>query len=174
MNSKGKLLISLLIAIILLSGYILAGKDKISNNKFQGSSLVGKTAPDFTLKDLKGKKVKLSSLKGKVIILDFWATWCPPCRMEIPSFIELQTQYKKKGLIVLGVALDDLEKVKKFAKDNGINYPLVIGDEKVQRLYGGISAIPTTFVIGKDLIIKKQYVGANGKDVFEKDILELF
>jgi cytochrome c biogenesis protein CcmG/thiol:disulfide interchange protein DsbE len=174
MHLKNKIFVGLLVVSISFLGFVIPGELKISNDFLQESFLTGKSAPDFTLKDIKGKNVKLSSFKGKVIILDFWATWCPPCRAEIPSFVELQKQYQKKGLSIIGIALDDNEKVKKFAGDYGINYTLLIGSEKVQNQYGGVTAIPTTFVIGKDFKIKKQYVGLIGKEVFEKDILELF
>jgi peroxiredoxin len=174
MHLKNKIFVSLFVVSISFLGFVIPGEIKTRNDFLQESFLIGKSAPDFTLKDIKGKNVKLSSFKGKVIILDFWATWCPPCRAEIPSFVELQKQYQKKGLSIIGVALDDNEKVKKFARDYSINYTLVIGSEKVQIQYGGVTAIPTTFVIGKDFRIKKQYVGLIEKEAFEKDILELF
>jgi DsbE subfamily thiol:disulfide oxidoreductase len=150
----------------------------ISNSKGnkqenQSSALIGKSAPNFSLKTIDGKSLKLSSLKGKVVILDFWATWCGPCRMEIPSFIELQKKYQKKGLVIIGMALDDLDKVKKFAKENKINYHVVIGNDDISLQYGGISAIPTTFIIGKDHKIKKQHVGVVSQEDFEKEIKEL-
>jgi cytochrome c biogenesis protein CcmG/thiol:disulfide interchange protein DsbE len=135
--------------------------------------MIGKIAPDFELKTLDGKKLKLSSLKGKVVIIDFWATWCGPCRMEIPSFIKLQKDYKKKGLVIIGMALDEKDKVVKFAKENKISYTIVIGNDDITIQYGGINAIPATFVIGKDMKIKYQHVGVTDKDVFEKEIKEL-
>jgi thiol-disulfide isomerase/thioredoxin len=101
-------------------------------------------APAWELNDLSGKPVKFSDFRGKVVILDFWATWCVPCRVEIPHFVELQEQYGNKGLAVIGVSLDEqgLEVVKKFVKQFGVNYPIVIGNEKVAEAYGGIYAIP--------------------------------
>lgn len=135
-----------------------------------------KPAPDFTLKDLEGKTVKLSDFKGKVIILDFWATWCPPCRMEIPHFRALYGKYKSKGLEIIGVSLDrsGVEDVKRFAKNNQINYPLLMGNESVAILYGNIRAIPTTFVIDRKNKIVKKYIGYNDMEVFEADIKKLF
>jgi peroxiredoxin len=163
-----------LLLVVVFSVIIFTSPAKSGENKRQDGSMVGKTAPDFSLKSLDGKTVKLSSLKGKVVILDFWATWCPPCRAEIPDFIELQKQYGKKGLVIIGIALDKKDAVQKFVKSNKINYKILMGDDAITGAYGGIEAIPTTFVLGKDQVIKKQYVGQVQKEVFEKDIKELF
>lgn len=107
-------------------------------------------APDWELAGLDGKTVKLSDFKGKVVVLNFWATWCPPCRREIPDLIALQKKYGK-DLVVVGVSLDEngLAAVKSFVAKNGINYPVVMGDQKIASAYGGITAIPTTFVIDR-------------------------
>jgi cytochrome c biogenesis protein CcmG/thiol:disulfide interchange protein DsbE len=134
-----------------------------------------KQAPKFSLKDVNGIEKKLSDFKGKVIIIDFWATWCPPCREEIPHFIDLYNQYKEQGLEVIGIALDmQGEKVVPgFVLKNNINYTILLGNEEVSDLYGGIRAIPTTFIVDKDGNIRKKYIGYNDKEVFEKDIKEL-
>lgn len=130
-----------------------------------------KPAPDWELKNLEGKVVKLSEFRGKVVILDFWATWCGPCRVEIPHFVELQKQYRDKGLAVIGVSLDEQgpEVVKKFVKQFGVNYPVVIGNEKIADAYG-IEGLPTTFVIDRHGRIVSWYIGYNDKAVFEKEI----
>src|SRR5579859_4532983 len=109
-------------------------------------------APAWQLNDIDGQSVKLSDFKGKVVILDFWATWCPPCKAEIPGFIALQKQYAAQGLTVVGVSLDTAgaSVVKQFMQRVGMNYPVVIGDEKIAGQYGGIEAIPTTFVIDRN------------------------
>jgi cytochrome c biogenesis protein CcmG/thiol:disulfide interchange protein DsbE len=136
-----------------------------------------KPAADFTLPGVDGKTVKLSSFKGKVVILDFWATWCPPCRQEIPDFISLQKQYGSKGLQIVGVALDQEGKdvVKPFVKEQGINYPIGLDPESsVPPSYGGVRGIPTTFVIDKKGNIVKKYVGAKPRATFEADIKALF
>jgi thiol-disulfide isomerase/thioredoxin len=132
-------------------------------------------APDWELKDLNGKTVKFSDFRGHVVILDFWATWCAPCRVEIPHFVELQKQYSDKGLTVVGVSLDQQgsEVVKKFVKQFGVNYPVVIGNEKVSEAYGGIDGIPTTFVIDRQGLIVSRHIGYDEKTVFEKEIQSL-
>ena len=155
---------SLLLIIVFLSFTQLFAQRKIEN---QTSS---NKAPNFTLEDLNGKNVKLSDFKGKVVIINFWATWCPPCKAEIPDFIELYKTYQKKGLVILGIALDNKEKVVKFVKDNGINYPILMGNQEVSNLYGGISGIPTSFVVDRKGIIKNVFVGLRSKEVFEQNI----
>ncbi len=129
-------------------------------------------APQFTLPDLEGKDVSLSDFKGKLVFLNFWATWCPPCRREIPHFVELVNKYGKDGFTVLGVALDprDFAKVKPFAKEYGINYPVVYDKKRVSELYGGIGSIPTTFVINRQGKIVLKIVGSRPKEVFENII----
>lgn len=137
---------------------------------FQNTYSNDKKAPAFELKDLSGKTVKLSDFAGKVVIIDFWATWCGPCKKGIPEFIELQKQYAKRGFVVVGIALDDFESVKTFYQNYKMNYPVLMGTNEVAKLYGGIRGIPTAFVVGKDGMIKQRYEGYRPKAVFEKDI----
>lgn len=133
-------------------------------------------SPAWELKDLDGKSVKSSDFAGKVVILDFWATWCGPCRMEIPGFIELQKQYADKGLVVIGVSLDQdgASAVKPFIEKMGINYPIALGDEAVVSAFGGIEGIPTTFIIDRAGNIVRKHVGYAPKAEFEADIKPLF
>jgi peroxiredoxin len=135
----------------------------------------GKKAPEFSLKDINGVERKLSDFRNKVVIIDFWATWCPPCKEEIPHFIDLYSQYKGQGLEIIGIALDQngANAVKEFTAKNKINYTVLLGNNEVSDLYGGIDAIPTTFILDKDTNIRKKYIGYNEKNVFEKDIKEL-
>lgn len=132
-------------------------------------------APEWQLNDPDGKAVKLSDFKGKVVILDFWATWCPPCRAEIPGFIALQKQYAAQGLTVVGVSLDTegASVVKSFMKQVGMNYPVVLGSEKIASDYGGITAIPTTFVLDRDGNIVTSHQGYASQLVFESEIRPL-
>lgn len=138
-----------------------------------GAIEVGEEAPDFSLQDINGNTVSMSDFKGKVVILDFFASWCPPCKEEIPDFIELQNSYGGQGFSVVGASLTDLNDTKNFTGKMGINYPVLIDDGKASSLYGPIRSIPTTFVIGKDSKIAKLYIGYRPKDVFENDIKEL-
>jgi thiol-disulfide isomerase/thioredoxin len=129
------------------------------------------SSPAWELKDVEGKAVKSSNFAGKVVILDYWATWCGPCRMEIPGFIELQKQYADKGLVVIGISLDQdgASAVKPFSEKMGINYPIVLGDEAVVSAFGGIEGIPTTFIIDRVGNIVRKHVGYAPKAEFETD-----
>jgi thiol-disulfide isomerase/thioredoxin len=131
-----------------------------------------KAAPDWQLNDVDGKPVKLSDFKGKVIILDFWATWCPPCRAEIPGFVAIQKKYADKGFTMIGVSLDQQgpSVVKSFMHSFGMNYPVVMGTPKVVLDYGGITAIPTTFVIDRQGNVVTVYEGLTDQATFESVI----
>ena len=132
-------------------------------------------APDWTLQSVDGSTVKLSDFRGKVVVLDFWDTWCPPCKAEIPSFIELYDQYKDDGLVIIGAAFGNNgpDAVKQFVKDWKMNYPVVLVTPDVNRLYGGIQSIPTTFIIDPEGRARAMHVGFAEKDVFEKEIKAL-
>jgi DsbE subfamily thiol:disulfide oxidoreductase len=132
-------------------------------------------APTWKLQSLDGKSVRFDDFKGKVVILDFWATWCGPCREEIPGLIDLQKKYEKQGLAVVGISLDDgdAEVVKAFVRKLGMNYPVLLGDDKVQQAFGGIDAIPATFVIDRHGHIVKKYVGLVEKKQLEAVIKPL-
>ena len=146
----------------------------IANNNINSSSTNLQKAPDFSLISLNKNEIKLSNYRGKVIILDFWATWCPPCRVEIPFFIELYKQYKEQGLAIIGVATsDEKNKVEAFAKNYKINYPVVMGNEKIVEDYGGIRGLPTTFIIDKEGNIREKFIGYRPKEVFEEVFLKL-
>ena len=131
-----------------------------------------KIAPEFTLKDSNGKPVKLSDYRGKAVVLDFWATWCGPCKVEIPWFVEFQQKYKDRGLVVLGVASgdEDWSVIQPFAKQMRINYPLVLGNDTTADLYGGIEALPTTFIIDREGRIAKIHIGLASKEDFQNAI----
>lgn len=132
-------------------------------------------APSWRLQDLAGKTVSSEDLKGKVVVVDFWATWCPPCREEIPGYIELQKQYGPEGLVIVGISLDQQgpDVVKPFAARYGINYPLVMGDEKVVADFGGVEGIPTTFLIDRNGVIRDRKVGMEPKAEYEAKILKV-
>lgn len=132
-------------------------------------------APDFRVTAIDGTTVQLSALKGKVVLLDFWATWCPPCRAEIPHFIALQNAYNPKGLETIGLSLDQEGEgvVRSFAQEHGVNYRLAMASPDLPQKYGGIRGIPTTFLIDKRGRIAKRYVGYQDKQVFETQIQAL-
>jgi thiol-disulfide isomerase/thioredoxin len=136
----------------------------------------GKDAPlNFTLKDMNGVDVKLASFKGKVILLNFWATWCGPCRAEIPDLIQLQQQYSN-DLVVLGLSVDDtVDKLKPYAKEYKINYPVLVGlgREDVQEAFGPLWGIPVSVIIGPDGKIARKHSGIGTKAQFERDIRDL-
>jgi cytochrome c biogenesis protein CcmG/thiol:disulfide interchange protein DsbE len=133
-----------------------------------------KTAPNFTLMDADGKSVKLSDYKGKVVLLDFWATWCGPCKIEIPWFIEFQRKYKDRGFTVLGVSMDEgWPIVKEFAQEFKMNYPVVLGNDEVGQAFGGVEVLPTTFIIDKQGRIVNTHMGLVSKDEMEKQIEDL-
>ncbi|MEA3346635.1 MAG: redoxin domain-containing protein [Candidatus Auribacterota bacterium] len=136
---------------------------------------LNRSAPDFVLPALEGKSLRLSDFEDKVIILDFWATNCPPCRKGIPDFIKLYNKYRDKGLVIIGVSLDrgNVEKVKRFCQNKGVNYPVAIGNYEVTESYGGIRYIPTTFIIDKNKNIVKKFIGYTSIDVFEREIKTL-
>ena len=130
---------------------------------------------DFKLKDLEGKEVQLSSFKGKVVLLNFWATWCGPCKAEIPGFVELQEKYRDQ-LTIVGYSVDDTaELAKKYAAEYKMNYPILLGEgrEDVQDAYGPIWGIPASFLISKDGKVCRKHMGIAPKAVFEKEIVAL-
>ena len=134
-----------------------------------------KEAPDFALKDADGKLVHLSDYRGKVLLLDFWATWCGPCKVEIPWFMDMQRKNKDRGFDVLGVSMDDegWEVVKPFLSDLQVNYRVVIGNDTTAQLYGGVDALPTTFLIDRGGKIAAVHVGLASKKDFEDGIEQL-
>ncbi|HTM50529.1 MAG TPA: TlpA disulfide reductase family protein [Bryobacteraceae bacterium] len=134
-----------------------------------------KPAPEFELKDADGKTVRLSDYKGKVVLLDFWATWCGPCKIEIPWFIEFERKYKDKGFAVIGVSMDEegWTAVKPFVSELAINYRILQGNDATADLYGGVNALPTTFLIDRNGKVVWKHEGLAGKDAFEDEIKKL-
>ena len=134
--------------------------------------VAGKPAPDFTLESLEGKNIHLSGYKGQAVLLNFWATWCGPCKIEMPWFVELQKEYGPQGLQIVGVAMDDASKedIAKFAKDLGVNYPILLGKESVGEAYGGVQFLPTTFFIDRDSKVLEREFGLKSRSIFEDNI----
>jgi thiol-disulfide isomerase/thioredoxin len=131
-------------------------------------------APQVTLTDLKGQKLELASYKGDVVLVDFWATWCDPCRAEIPHFVQLQDKYRNQGLRVLGISMDDGPRpVREFYEQFRMNYPVAMGNAKLAERFGGVLGLPVSFLIGRDGHIYARHVGETDTSVFESEIKEL-
>ena len=143
--------------------------------KRPSTSLVGDVrgvqAPDFELVALDGQRVKLSDFRGKAVVLNFWATWCAPCKIEMPWFVDLQKQYGNDGLTILGVAMDDAEpqKIAQFASEMGVNYPVLLGTNKISEAYGDVEFLPTTFYINRQGKIVGKVAGLIGRAEIEDD-----
>jgi peroxiredoxin len=135
-----------------------------------------KAAPEFSLKDANGQNVHLSDYKGKVVLLDFWATWCGPCKVEIPWFIDFESQFKNQGFAVLGVSMDEdgWKVIKPYVQDRKMNYRVLLGDDKVSASYGGLDALPTTLLIDREGNIASVHEGVSmGKEEFKNAIVQL-
>ncbi|GAC1364579.1 MAG: hypothetical protein NVSMB3_13050 [Acidobacteriaceae bacterium] len=137
--------------------------------------LRGKAAPAFSLTTLDGKKVSLSDFKGRPVLVNFWATWCAPCKVEMPWFEQFHTQYAAQGFEILGIAEDDAGKdeIAKAAKKTGVTYPILLTDGKVAPRYGGIDYLPESFYIGRDGIVVEQTAGLGSKDEIEANIRKI-
>lgn len=180
MNFKKILPVVLLAALLIWGIYDIAHKNNINNNTAGNANIStkaetdksveantgiekGDQAPDFELKTLDGKQAKLSDYRGKKVILNFWATWCPPCRAEIPDMEKFYSSYKDKGIVILGVNLTQTEKsqsdVGDFAKSYGITYPVVLDAENSVAGVYQVSAIPTSYIIDSQGIISEKVVG---------------
>jgi peroxiredoxin len=134
-----------------------------------------KVAPDFTLKDAKGAPVKLSDFTGKVVLLNFWATWCGPCKIEIPWFVQFEKAYRDRGFITLGISMDadGWNAIKPFVSQTGINYPVIIGTDHLAELYGGIDSLPSTFLIDREGRIAFVHLGLVPRNDYEAEIQAL-
>jgi len=159
--------VAFVVALMLYVGYHKARRS--------GGSLTTRlTQSDFSLESLDGKTTRLSDFRGKAVLLNFWATWCGPCKIEMPWFVDFQKQYGSQGLQIVGVAMDDASKedIGKFARDMGVNYPILIGKEAVGDQYGGIPGLPETFLIARDGKIVDKIIGLRGKAEIEDAIKE--
>jgi thiol-disulfide isomerase/thioredoxin len=185
-------LIFVVCVILVITGFLFLGKRMSHDGQTQASANsnanntpgfhptqsagpeTGSVAPDFDLKvlDGNGKTMKLSSLRGKAVIVDFWATYCGPCKIEMPWFVELQNKYGKDGLQIVGVAVDDAgeKAISDFTHKMGINYPILIGTEKVADLYGGLDGLPTTFFLDRSGKIIDRQLGLISESVIVDNI----
>lgn len=150
------------------------GETEGSLSSGEAPPVIGK-APQWSLKNLEGAEVQASDFAGRVVVIDFWATWCPPCRKEIPGYIELQKKYEEQGLVIVGISLDQagVGVVDAFRGKTGINYPLVMGNDEVVSAFGGVEGIPTTFVVDREGNLRYKKVGYMAKDKMEAWIKSL-
>jgi cytochrome c biogenesis protein CcmG, thiol:disulfide interchange protein DsbE len=169
---RAKLLIGMALVAVCLAIYFLEHQSPPSAPRAAPADRA--LAPDFSLPDLTGRRLGLSTYRGKVVLLDFWATWCDPCREEIPHFVELQNKYRDRGFQILSVSMDDgPEPVRDFYQRFKMNYPVVMGNAKMGELYGGVLGLPIAFLIGRDGRIYGKHIGATDITVFEEEIISL-
>ena len=143
---------------------------------FSLNSAVGQPTPAFSLKDANGQTVRPADYKGKVVLLDFWATWCGPCKIEIPWFIEMERQYKDQGFAVLGVSMDEdgWTAIKPYVQKMQMNYRVLLGNDDISTAYGGLDSLPTTLLIDRQGKIASVHVGVSmGKEEFKNAIVQL-
>ena len=169
-----KLCVLLAMAVLLLCG--CSASSHANERAASAQSDNRKTAPDFTLMDANGNSVKLSDYRGKVVLLNFWATWCGPCALEIPWFIDFEQQYKSRGLEVIGVSMDDdgWNVVKPYIAEHKVNYRVLLGNDSVTQLYGGVDSLPTTFLVDREgKFAFSPHVGLVGKNEYLQEIQSL-
>jgi len=165
-------LLLLVVVILLLFTLYKVNHPHAGTSKAGGRpGAIDSAAPGFSLHDLDGRPLELSTYRGKVVLLDFWATWCVPCKDEIPHFVKFQDAYRDQGLQVIGVSMDDSPKpVQQFYRDFKMNYPVAMGSTALADSYGGILGLPVTFLIGRDGRIAAKYVGATDMSAFESKL----
>lgn len=154
-----------LIIAALISGCMPRTRNKID-------TIVNAQAKDFSLLSIENKTVTLADFKDKIVILNFWATWCPPCQKEIPDFISFYEKYRDKGVAIVGIAIDEegVNVVKPFAEKHKMNYPVLIGNENIIADYGAMVSVPTSFLIDKSGKVYKKYSGYHSIDDYQKDV----
>lgn len=160
--------------ILLLLG-AFCGAETSSNAELIKPAKARKPAPDFELRDSNGNMVRLSSFKGKVVLINFWATWCGPCKIEMPWFNEFHAALKDQGLVVLGVAMDDdgWSVVRPYIAAKRISYPILLGTDAVASLYGGVESLPTTLIVDREGRIAAVHIGLVSRRTYESDIQPL-
>ncbi len=165
----------LIVALGLVSCGASSELGESSRAQAAGDAKQREPAPDFSLRDANNREVKLSDFQGKVVLLNFWATWCGPCKIEMPWFVEFQRKYKDRGFSVIAVAMDEegWKVVRPFADRLKLNFPIVIGTDEVADNYGGIAALPTTYIIDKQGKVALMHQGLTSKGDYEDEIERL-
>ena len=158
--------ITAVVAAMLVAGIHIARRNHAGG--VAAGQPVGQNAPDFELQSLEGKNVKLSDFRGKAVLLNFWATYCGPCKIEMPWFVEMQKEFGPQGLQIVGVAMDDAstEDIAKFTQQMGVNYPILVGQESVGQSYGGVGVLPTTFFLDRNGKLIAREFGLQSRSVF--------
>lgn len=164
--------IILAVIVLAIAGILFSTRFLRHHEGNRVAGLRGKPAPAFTLKTLDGKTVSLADYQGKAILVNFWATWCSPCKIEMPWLVDLQQQYGPQGFQVLGIAMDDAspEEIGKFSRKMGVNYPVLLGTEAVGNAYGGLPYLPTSIYVGRDGKVVSYVYGIKSHSDFESDI----
>ncbi len=172
--SRRFLALPFLIPLLLISA-CSDSPERVSAAQPKPAKSNNRPAPEFALKDSDGRTVKLSDYKGKVVLLNFWATWCGPCKIEIPWFIQFEQQYKDRGFAVLGVAMDEegWSAVRPYITERKMNYRILLGDDAVAQAYGGVDSLPTSFIINREGKIVSRHIGLVSKSEYENDIKEI-
>lgn len=145
-------------------------------NAVIAASEVGSHLPNFVLKDLQGHEISSADLGGKVVLIDFWATWCQPCKKEMPGYQKLLDSYGPRGFAVIGFKFDtmaDTEDPIHFARRIGVRYPLAVAPDELKKKFGGIEGLPTTMLYDRDGILRKKVIGFEHADVFESEICSI-
>ncbi|HKD01012.1 MAG TPA: redoxin domain-containing protein [Terriglobales bacterium] len=167
------IIVAMLVSLMLVFGFHMARRSQGTASAV--GNMKGQPAPEFALQSLDGQTVHLSDFRGKAVLLNFWATWCEPCKIEMPWFVELQKQYGPEGLQIVGVAMDDSSQqdISKFARNMGVNYPILIGKEAVGDSYGGLQFLPATFYIDRDGKVVDKIFGLKGRGEIEDNVKKI-
>jgi peroxiredoxin len=169
---------AMVVALMLVFGFNVA-RQRNAEAGAPPFSMVGQSAPDFSLQTLDGKTVRLSDFRGKAVLLNFWATWCEPCKVEMPWFTEMQKQYGPQGLQILGVAMEDTEPsdIQEFTRQMRVDYPILVGRESqrdaLATSYGGVQFLPETFYIDRDGKVMERIFGLKGRGDIENDVKKM-
>jgi len=171
-NSLVWIVVIVAVSVMLVAAPYLARRAGVAKSPSRQAEIKGQPAPEFALESLDGKTVRLSDFRGKAVLVNFWATWCQPCKIEMPWFEEMQKQYGPNGFQVLGIAMDDASKedIAKFAKDMDVNYPILVGKEAVGDAYGGVQFLPSSFFIDRDGKVVDRVFGLKSRSEIEDDI----